>query len=72
VKPFGLWRVNQIGPPVAPAYPETAWRVGFGPSFGVKLRGVWLFASLAWALFAGGKGFKLLMKLAGTDEADLA
>jgi len=71
VKPFVLRRVNQIGLPVAHAYPETAWRVGFGPSFGVKLRGVWLFASLAWALFAGGKGFKLLMKLAGTDEADL-
>ena len=46
--------------------------VGFGPRFGVKLRGVWLFASLAWAQITDDKRFKLLMKLAGTDEADLS
>jgi hypothetical protein len=42
-----------------------AQRVGFGPSFGVKLRGVWLFVSLAWALIADDKRFKLLMNWLG-------
>lgn len=42
-----------------------AQRVGFGPSFGVKLRGVWLFVSLAWALITDDKRFKLLMNWLG-------
>jgi hypothetical protein len=33
---------------------------------------VWLFVSLAWAPITNVKRFKLLMKLAGTDEADLS
>ena len=70
--PLSRAAVNHSGPLVASAYPQSVHRVGFGPSFGVKLRGVWLFASLAWAPITDDKRFKLLMKLAGTGDADLS
>ncbi|MBR0905350.1 hypothetical protein [Bradyrhizobium liaoningense] len=63
--PSSLAAVNHSGPRVALHNPQSAQRVGFGPSFGVKLRGVWLFASLAWAQITDDKRFKLLMNWLG-------
>jgi hypothetical protein len=57
--------VNHAGPTVASAYLQSTERVGFGTGFGVKLFGLWLFASGLLATIANSKRFKLLRNSLG-------
>jgi hypothetical protein len=43
-------------------------RVGFGRSFGVKLRGIWAVEGGLPGLLGGSKRFELLAKVSETDE----